>query len=96
MIVDSSSDWGVSDPLAVPKTARLMLERGMRPADVEAICYGNALAGLRPERADQRGGLAQSAGHRPAHAVQGNSVLRGQQPRVEELPHDIKEELVFK
>jgi predicted metal-dependent TIM-barrel fold hydrolase len=27
IFIDSSSDWGVSDPLAVPKTARLMLER---------------------------------------------------------------------
>ena len=28
IIVDSSADWGVSDPLAVPKTANLMIERG--------------------------------------------------------------------
>ena len=27
LIVDSSADWGVSDPLSVPKTAKLMLER---------------------------------------------------------------------
>ena len=26
--VDSSADWGVSDPLSVPKTAKLMLDRG--------------------------------------------------------------------
>ena len=29
IFVDSSADWGVSDPLAVPKTARLMLEKGL-------------------------------------------------------------------
>ena len=44
IIVDSSADWGVSDPLAVPKTARLMLERGISRADVDASCYGNAIA----------------------------------------------------
>src|SRR6185503_15193158 len=26
IIVDSSADWGVSDPLSVPKTAKMMLE----------------------------------------------------------------------
>ena len=86
IFIDSSSDWGVSDPLAVPKTARLMLERGIARADVEAICYGNALrptarAGrckeddwLNPPAIDQR------------MLFEGNSVLRGQQPRVDELP----------
>ncbi len=29
IIVDSACDWGVSDPLAVPKTAALMAERGI-------------------------------------------------------------------
>ena len=43
IFIDSSADWGVSDPLAVPKTARLMLERGIAAEDVEAICYRNAL-----------------------------------------------------
>ena len=78
IFIDSSADWGVSDPLAVPKTARLMLERGIRAEDVEAICYGNALAAygqsgqmkeddwLSPSRVDQR------------TLFEGNSVLRGQ------------------
>ena len=44
IFIDSSADWGKSDPLAVPKTARLMLERGIPRADVEATCYANALA----------------------------------------------------
>jgi hypothetical protein len=73
----------VSDPLAVPKTARLMLERGIARSDVEATCYGNALVAygqsgqideshwLAPESVDQRA------------LFQGNSVLRGQAPRVE-------------
>ena len=82
IFVDSSADWGVSDPLAVPKTARLMLERGIARKDVEATCYGNALAAygqsgqmleshwLAPESVDQR------------TLFEGNSVLRGQVPRV--------------
>ncbi|MCW5621800.1 MAG: TatD family hydrolase, partial [Burkholderiales bacterium] len=86
IFIDSSADWGVSDPLAVPKTARLMLERGVARHDVEAICYKNALLAfgqsgqmqeahwLSPEPIDQR------------MLFEGNSVLRGQQPQVDELP----------
>ncbi|HYD29354.1 MAG TPA: TatD family hydrolase [Azospirillaceae bacterium] len=86
IIVDSSADWGVSDPLAVPKTARLMLERGIAPADVETVCYRNALSAygqsgqmreedwLNPSAIDQR------------TLFEGNSVLRGQAPRVDESP----------
>lgn len=86
IFIDSSADWGVSDPLAVPKTARLMLERGIARHDVEAICYKNALLAfgqsgqmqeahwLSPEPIDQR------------MLFEGNSVLRGQQPHVDELP----------
>jgi uncharacterized protein len=86
IIVDSSADWGVSDPLAVPKTARLMLERGIKEADVIATCYGNALAAfgqsgqmkesdwLSPDPIDQR------------TLFEGNSVLRGQTPRIGETP----------
>ncbi|MEM9217030.1 MAG: TatD family hydrolase [Cyanobacteria bacterium P01_F01_bin.150] len=83
IIVDSSADWGVSDPMAVPKTARLMLERGIPEAHVRATCYGNALAAygqsgqidaqdwLNPAPRDQR------------ILFQGNSILRGQEPVVE-------------
>lgn len=86
VFIDSSADWGKSDPLAVPKTARLMLERGIPREDVEAICYGNALAAfgqsgrmqesdwLAPQPLDQR------------QLFQGNSVLRGQAPQVDGLP----------
>ena len=83
IIVDSSADWGVSDPMAVPKTARLMLERGIPEAHVRATCYENALAAysqsgqigaqdwLNPSPRDQR------------LLFEGNSVLRGQEPVVE-------------
>jgi predicted metal-dependent TIM-barrel fold hydrolase len=43
MMIDSSADWGISDPLAVPKTAKLMLESGISPDHVANICYQNAL-----------------------------------------------------
>jgi predicted metal-dependent TIM-barrel fold hydrolase len=90
IIVDSSADWGVSDPLAVPKTARLMQTRGIAQAHIDATCYHNALAAygqsgqihesdwLNPQPIDQR------------LLFEGNSVLRGQQPRIEEaLPRGV-------
>jgi len=90
IIVDSSSDWGVSDPLAVPKTANLMQKRGIPEEDVRLTCYANALAAygqsgqfnesdwLTPTAIDQR------------TLFEGNSVLRGQEPRVDQSePTDI-------
>jgi predicted metal-dependent TIM-barrel fold hydrolase len=84
ILVDSSADWGVSDPLAVPKTARLMLERGIPAAHVEATCYKNALMAY-----GQSGQMKESDWLNPSPIDQrtlfeGNSVLRGQAPRVEE------------
>ncbi|MCJ8166784.1 TatD family hydrolase [Pontibacter sp. E15-1] len=43
IIVNSAADWGISDPLSVPKTASLMLERGISMEDVRKVCYQNAL-----------------------------------------------------
>ncbi len=86
IFIDSSADWGVSDPLAVPKTARLMLDRGIAARDVEAICYGNALKAF-----GQSGEMKEEHWLDPAPVDQrmlfeGNSVLRGQAPRVGKPP----------
>ncbi len=86
IFIDSSADWGVSDPLAVPKTARLMLERGIKEADVVATCYGNALKAF-----GQSGQMKESDWMSPDPIDQrtlfeGNSVLRGQTPRIGETP----------
>lgn len=80
ILIDSAADWGLSDPLAVPKTAQLMVQSGISEAQVRAVCYGNALAAygqsgemkeedwLNPPPVDQR------------QLYSGNSVLRGQTP----------------
>lgn len=77
VIIDSACDWGVSDPLAVPKTARLMLERGV-PADaIRKVTYANALSvyGLNGEMKE-----ADWLEARPIDQgalFSGNSILRG-------------------
>ena len=71
IIVDSACDWGISEPLGVPKTARLALERGIPEEQVRLICYQNALDAYGQSGQMQRGRLAQPAADRPAHAVRG-------------------------
>lgn len=83
IIVDSSADWGVSDPMAVPKTAGLMLQRGIARDDVHLSCYQNAL-----DCYGQSGQIRESDWLDPSPIDQrtmfeGNSVLRGQTPRVD-------------
>ncbi len=83
IIVDSAADWGISDPLAVPKTAQLMLERGIPENQVRAVCYENALSAY-----SQSGQMQEDDWLNPSpidrrQLFNGNSVLRGQQPVVE-------------
>lgn len=82
IIADSSADWGVSDPLALPKASRLMLEQGVERERVEAVFYGNAL-----EAYGQSGQILAQDWEQPAASIdqkqlfEGNSVLRGQEPK---------------
>jgi predicted metal-dependent TIM-barrel fold hydrolase len=83
IIVDSSADWGVSDPLAVPRTAKLMLERGIAPAAVEKVTWQNALDAYgQSGQIDVEALLARPAVDQ-RQLFADNSVLRGQEPRVE-------------
>lgn len=43
IFINSAADWGHSDPLGVPKTAKMMLERGIPKDDVRLVTYQNAL-----------------------------------------------------
>lgn len=83
VFINSSADWGVSDPLAVPKTAQLMRERGIAEEQVRRVTYDNPLAAF-----TAGGQMAESDWLSPPAIDQrtlfeGNSVLRGQEPRIE-------------
>ena len=82
IIVDSSADWGISDPLAVPKTAQLMLERGIPQDQVRAVCYENALAAYGQSGQMQEADWLESMSIDQKQLFEGNSVLRGQKPQV--------------
>jgi uncharacterized protein len=83
IIVDSAADWGISDPLAVPKTAQLMLERGIPEADVRAVCYENALTAYSQSLQMQADDWLNPPPIDRRQLFNGNSVLRGQQPVLE-------------
>jgi len=98
VIVDSACDWGISEVLAVAKTARLALQSGISEDQVRLACYQNALDAygqsgqmkeedwLNPRPIDQRA------------LFEGNSILRGGREPVVEAPknHRSMDDLIIK
>lgn len=82
MVINSAADWGVSDPLKVPKTAAAMREAGISVEQIEKICWHNPI-----EFFGQSGRIdVEQLNATPAvdqtQLFEGNSVLHGQSPRV--------------
>jgi predicted metal-dependent TIM-barrel fold hydrolase len=83
ILINSAADWGVSDPLKVPKTVALMRESGIAERDIETIVWRNPVAffaqsgQLDVADVEARPDIDQS------RLWEGNSVLRGQAPLVE-------------
>jgi predicted metal-dependent TIM-barrel fold hydrolase len=84
LLVDSSADWGVSDPLAVPRTAQRMLERGVALETVEQTTWKNALDAYGQSGQIDFEALARSPVIDQRSLWNDNSVLRGQEPRVDQ------------
>jgi predicted metal-dependent TIM-barrel fold hydrolase len=83
VLVNSAADWGVSDPLKVPKTAAAMRAAGIPDETIELICWKNP---LRFFAQSGRLDLAESEADLSVDQralFEGNSVLRGQAPRVD-------------
>ena len=84
IIVDSACDWGVSDPLAVPKTAALMAEKGIAADVIHDVTYKNALAVYGLSGAMREEHWLDPAPIDQRTLFEGNSVLRGgQAPRID-------------
>jgi predicted metal-dependent TIM-barrel fold hydrolase len=84
IIVDSSADWGISDPLSVPNTAKLMLERGVSKEWVERTTFQNAIDAYAQSGQLDVEALLQATVIDQSSAYGDSTVLRGQQPRVDE------------
>lgn len=83
IIVDSAADWGVSDPLAVPKTADLMIKKGIPEEHVRLTCYQNALTVYGKSGQMKESDWAQASTIDQRQKFSGNSVLRGgQTPKI--------------
>ncbi len=82
IIINSAADWGVSDPLKVPKTVAQMLQAGIPAEQVEQIVWRNPIAffaqsgQLDPRELEELPSIDQR------QLYEGNSVLRGQLPRL--------------
>jgi predicted metal-dependent TIM-barrel fold hydrolase len=81
IIINSAADWGVSDPLKVPKTAKVMREYRISDDDIELIVWKNPIAFFGQTGRIDVDELGDSAQYDQAELFEGNSVLRGQQPR---------------
>jgi hypothetical protein len=82
MMVNSAADWGVSDPLKVPKVGTAMLEAGYSEDEVEKVLFRNPITFFaQSER------ISLDEMQRPlidqTQLYQDNSALRGQAPLVE-------------
>jgi len=77
IVVDSAADWGISDPLAVPKTAALMKERGLSLEAIEQVTYHNPLAAYGQSGQVSEADWESHQGIDPAALFEGNTILRG-------------------
>jgi predicted metal-dependent TIM-barrel fold hydrolase len=83
IIVNSAADWGVSDPLKVPKTAAALRDAGVAVADIETIVWRNPIDFFGASGRMDLHDLEDRLGVDQRDLWEGNSVLRGQAPRVE-------------
>jgi predicted metal-dependent TIM-barrel fold hydrolase len=84
IMINSAADWGISDPLAVPKTAALMRERGIPEESVRMVSYTNALAAFGQSGQMQESDWLEASPVNQSLKFSGNSILRGgQTPRID-------------
>ncbi|HYI30348.1 MAG TPA: TatD family hydrolase [Bradyrhizobium sp.] len=86
LIANSACDWGVSDPLAIPKTAHVMAERGLGADAIRLVTYANALSAYGINGEMREAHWTDPAPIDQRTLFEGNTVLRGgQTPRVDAL-----------
>jgi len=84
IMVNSAADWGISDPLAVPKTAALMKIRGISDEDIRLVTYQNAIDAFAQSAQINVTDFETPVVIDQSLKFNGNTVLRGGQiPRVD-------------
>jgi predicted metal-dependent TIM-barrel fold hydrolase len=83
ILINSAADWGVSDPLKVPKTVQAMAEAGIARDTIARIVWENPVAFFSQSGRLDLGPVDVHPAVDPRQLWEGNSVLRGQNPVVE-------------
>ncbi len=84
IMVNSAADWGISDPLAVPKTAALMKARGISTEQIQLVTYTNAITAFGKSGQINEADFTTVNNVDQSEKFEGNTVLRGgQQPRID-------------
>ena len=84
IMVNSAADWGISDPLAVPKTAALMKLRGIPDEDIRMVTYLNAISAFGQSGQIREADFISNQSIDQSQKFEGNTILRGgQQPRID-------------
>jgi len=82
ILVNSAADWGISDPLNVPKTAAAMKEAGFDEKTIQTIFWDNPMAWFKKSPNFDVTELEETREVDQTELFEGNSVLRGQSPTV--------------
>jgi predicted metal-dependent TIM-barrel fold hydrolase len=80
MIVNSAADWGVSDPLMIPRTVLKMQQARIPDATIEKLVWHNPLDFFAQSGRIDREALEFPAQSNLRETWEGNSPLRGQDP----------------
>ena len=83
IMVNSAADWGISDPLAIPKTAALMKIKGIDIETIRQVTYQNALDAFAQSGQINESDFIHGLEIDQSQKFNGNTVLRGgQAPRI--------------
>ena len=78
IIINSAADWGISDPLKVPKTIDVMRDRGIRDDVIQKIVWDNPVAFFAQSGRLDVSDLADRPAIDRSQKFETNSVLRGE------------------
>ena len=80
IIINSAADWGISDPLKVPKTVAAMKQAGVSEATIQKIVWDNPVKFFSQSGNIDVDDIAQRPEIDQTQLFEDNSVLRGQTP----------------
>ncbi len=81
IMINSAADWGISDPLAIPKTAALMKMKGISDETIRLVTYQHAIDAFGKSGQIDISDFGIDTGVDQTAKFHGNSILRGgQQP----------------